>query len=90
MSAEARVSRPYVIAYPTTEFLADYATSSATKQTLIKAIKPSDEDLDPMKKWQRRWDKSSIWRHLHQLFPSVIEDMARGRALGCSVSYRLR
>ncbi|CAB3222454.1 unnamed protein product [Arctia plantaginis] len=40
---EARVPRPCVIAYPTTERLADYATSSATKQALMKAIKPSDE-----------------------------------------------
>ncbi|CAB3240744.1 unnamed protein product [Arctia plantaginis] len=43
VSTEARVPRPCVIAYPTTERLADYATSSATKRALMKAIKPSDE-----------------------------------------------
>lgn len=43
MSAEARVSRPCVNAYPTTERLADFATSLATKQALMRTIKPSDE-----------------------------------------------
>lgn len=45
VSAGARVSKPCVIVYPTTERSTDYATSSTKKQTLMKAIKPSDEDF---------------------------------------------
>lgn len=41
---DVRSSRaPCVIAYPTAERSADYASSSATKQALLKAIKPMDD-----------------------------------------------
>lgn len=40
---EARAPLPCVIAYPTSERSAEYASSSATKQALMNAIKPSDD-----------------------------------------------
>lgn len=40
---ESRAPLPCVVAYPTTERSADFASSSATKQALMKAIKPCDD-----------------------------------------------
>lgn len=40
---ESRVPLPCLVAYPTQERSADYASSSATKQALMKAIRPSDD-----------------------------------------------
>ncbi|XP_026729510.1 uncharacterized protein LOC113495114 [Trichoplusia ni] len=40
---QSRAPLPCVVAYPTEERSADYVTSSATKQALMTAIKPSDD-----------------------------------------------
>lgn len=42
-TVQSRPPLPCVVAYPTTERSADFASSSATKQALMKAIKPSDD-----------------------------------------------